>query len=424
MDKVKAGISAGITKFREVATDSMNQFPFWAFAIIVLISIACLVVHIILKGDLVNANNIRNKAAEGHNKAASIVLSTSGRKSLTKYLSTISSDPKTILLSNFYFSTVNATGLFFPSKSGVFSPNAVRFAAKGGARAFVLDIWSSMEPFGGFKPILQSIEEGSKWRRVSMNSMNVETALDAIISEIYTPSMGNEDYKDDVVLLYFRFNGGIRNPTYDDLAKTCARILAPYKLDPAFSSFRGNKILFKTPITDLQGKVVIISSKTQTEMETEYLAQANERGDTNTKNPLIPFMNLCSQDSIPVEIDINGLNTMVNMKNFIKDSIVFVAPPDYSNEATTNNWGDKLKICRDNGIHCMAMNMFAPGESGGFADFLFNDYFKEYSYRLKDEVLRVDPTVQEPPKSTGDTGVATEFKPATVTTGTFGPTGR
>jgi hypothetical protein len=324
VSKISDGVSAGIKKFREVATESMSQFPIWVFVVIALISLVCLVVHIKLKGDLINITNIKNKSAEGNNKAASIVLSANGRKSLTKYLSTISSDPITILLSNFYFSTVNATGLFFPSKSGVFSPNAVQFAVKGGARAFVLDIWSSMEPFGGFKPILQSVEEGSKWRRVSMNSMNVETALNAIVSEVYTPSMGNEDYSDDVVLLYFRFNGGIRNPTYDELAKICSRILAPYKLDSAFSSFRGNNILFKTPITDLKGKVIIIGSKTQAEMEKEYLAQANERGDTTTKNPLIPYMNLCPQDSIPVEIDINALNTMVNKANFIKNSIVFV----------------------------------------------------------------------------------------------------
>jgi hypothetical protein len=415
MDKVKQGILT----FRQMATDSMNQFPLWAMVLVALVGLACLIVHIKLKGTLVTPQNIRNKASEGYSSAAPIVLAARNRKSLSDYLKDMNiTDPKTALLTNFYFSTVNATGLFFPANDGVYSPDAVRFAVQGGARAFVLDIWSSMDPARNFQPILHSMEEGSNWRRISMNSMAVETALDAIVSEVYIPSISSKtDYKDDVVLLYFRFHGGLRNATYDSLAQTCAKVLNPYKLDPAFSSCRGNELLFKTPITDFKGKVIVVTNKTRKEMEEEYMLEAKEQDATNTKNPLIPYINLCPRDSIPVEIPLNAVDTLGAKKEYIKNSIVFVVPSNYSKEATTNNWGGALRTCKENGIHCMAMNLFAAEASDGYADFLFKDYFATYSYRLKEDPLRILVVEQAAARSTGDTGVGTNLETPGVSLG-------
>ena len=214
----------------------------------------------------------------------------------------------------------------------------------------------------------------------------------------------------------------MRNATYDSLANTCAKVLNPYKLDASFSSCRGNELLFKTPITDVKGRVIVVSNKTKKELEEEYELEAKEQNETNTKNPLIPYINLCPRDSIPVEIPMNAIDTLGAKKEYIKNSIVFVVPPDYSKAAETNNWGAALRTCKDNGIHCMAMNVFAADASDGYADFLFKDYFATYSYRLKEKPLRILVVEQEAAKSTGDTGVATSLESPGVSMGNLGPT--
>ncbi len=420
MDRVKQGIS----KFQQIATDSMRQFPMWAFVVIALCAVAYLIVHTKLRRTFVNPENIRNKASEGYSKAAPIILAASKRKSLEEYLkepTVASTDPTVPLLTNFYFSTVNATGLFFPATDGVFSQDAVRFAIAGGARAFVLDIWPSLDPAANFQPILQCVEAGSQWRRTSMNGLAVETALEAIVSEVYTPSLGtvNTDYKNDVVLLYFRFHGGPRNATYDSLAATCRRVLNPYKLDAAFSSCRGMETLVKTSLQDLKGRVIVLSNKTKKELEEEYTEEAAAAGSSQTTNPLIPYINFCPRDSIPIEIDFAAVDeaALRAKRGYIQNSLVFVVPPVESEEAATNNWGEKLRICRDAGIHCMALNVFDAEASQGYAEFLFKDYFSTFSYRLKEPSLRLQGVLQAPAQSAGDTGVAVPLATPGITTG-------
>jgi hypothetical protein len=378
-----------------------ETFPLWALIVIAAAILTCFILWMKFRGTYENAGNVGDIAASRTAELTKIPETT--RYGIIKYLNPCknASGPeatacmkddlakagaiadKDIPLSNFHFATANLTGCFFPTntssanprdKEYIFSQEAVRFVCRGGARAFVLEIWPSMDSAGGFRPILQVVEEGSSWRRISINSMELETAIKTIVETIYTATINGDgvNTQNDITVLYLRFRGVPRVETYKKVAAILSRNIQPYMLDPSFSSCRAPDRLIRTSIRELQGKIIVLANKSKQDLA----------GDAYT---LLPFVNMCAADSsgdIPGKKIEYSPSELVNMTDtdkkqkirYIQSMITFVIPKD--GEAVTNKWN--WRAAHDVGIHCIPMNFFERANSAEYFQL-----FSRYSYSWK-----------------------------------------
>jgi hypothetical protein len=310
------------------------------------------------------------------------------RIDLPKYLTELKNAgvPDThLVFTNFHISTTNATGIFLPSDSSVISDYAARATIAAGARGFVFDIWPDLSPSGNFSPILQIVESGSTWRRISLNSQPFVKILKMIMFEIFesgrTPN--------DVVVLYLRFRGKPRQQTFDGVLSALQACIEPYRLDASFSNCRGQKgdsnRLFSTFITSLFKKVVVVSNE---------LALGHGLND---------YINIGPSEGIKLEWGYNeakGLNTQTRLKAIadIQQNPCFVAPFSEDFHTDKNDWNieDSMKI----GIQYIAMNFFQSSDT--LTDYLSPSKFGRSSYLMKPESIRYIPVFMTNPKSPQD----------------------
>jgi hypothetical protein len=329
--------------------------------------------------------NIQRVIKERTQAAANYDMQRDKRIDLPTYLAELKKAgvPDThLVLTNFYISTVNATGIFLPGENGVTSEYAARAAVAGGARAFVFDIWPDLTPGGNFSPILQIVESGSMWRRISLNSTPFVKILKMIIFEIF--ESGRSGFN-DVVVLYLRFRGQPKRQTFDGVLSALQACIEPYRLDAAFNNCRGQKgdtnRLFSTFITNMFKRVVVVSNN---------IAQGHGLND---------YINIGPDDGIKIEWGVNeanGLNDQARKKAItdIQQNIAFVAPPSEDSKTDKNDWryDESMKI----GIQYIAMNFFQPSDS--LSDYMSVAKFGRSSYLLKPEPLRYIPMFLTNPK--------------------------
>jgi hypothetical protein len=205
------------------------------------------------------------------------------RKGIRAYLQSLQAaniPASQMCLTNFYVSTVNASGVFFPSYNGVVSAEAARSAVLAGARGFVLDIWPDLTPGANYGPIIQVVETGSAWRRISLNSLPLSSVLQPIIQEgLATPLRPGND---DPMFLFLRFRGKPRSVTYEATARVLSATLEQYRLDTSYNNCRAQDRIYSLPITNFFKKVVIFSN---TRAEGTSLADYINIGPRDGINP-------------------------------------------------------------------------------------------------------------------------------------------
>jgi hypothetical protein len=296
-----------------------------------------------------------------------------------------------LCLTNFYISTANATGIFLPGKDGVASENAARVAVSAGARAFVFDVWPDLRPGGNFSPVLQIVESGSLWRRISLNSAPFVTVLKTIMHEIFESGLPGFN---DVVVIYLRFRGNPKPQTFDGTLAALQACIEPYRLDASFNNCRGQKgdsnRLFSTLITSLFKKVIVVSNN---------VARGHGLND---------YINIGPDDGIKIEWsdkDALGLSEQARSKAItdIQQNLAFVAPLSEDPKTDNNDWRfeESMKI----GIQYIAMNfMQPPTESEYLAQYMDVKHFGRSSYLLKPVGLRYIPMFLSNPKSPENPG--------------------
>ncbi len=390
-------------------------FPLRNVIFISILALACFIVWLKYRGTYETTGNVRDIVATRYASATAIVKSQGSRFGLEKYLDPckdaqdteaklckaddLAVPPKVtdIVLSNFYFATAYLTGCFLPvdgSPTGseyVFSTDAVRFACRGGARAFVMDIWPSMEPNEGFRPVLQVVEAGSDWRRTSMNALDFGTAIETIVSEIYSGGdiLGNStgtNTQNDICILYLRFRGVPRLETYRAVAAAITKHAQPHLLDPSFAYCRGAGRLIKTSIRELKGKMIFLTNLTVQTLQ-------------DNAPPIFSLMNMCapspsSEDTTlvkkKIEYTLSELQNLTDKEkisriSYIRNMITFVMPPEGAEVTNDWDWYGAYNM----GIHCIPMNFFGPRDTGMSGRY-FTEVFGRYSYRLKAATVSLD----------------------------------
>ena len=389
------GVTTGATKLV-----SESRQALWVFLVCIALAIVCFVVWIVLKDRYDTPDTIRTtvSANMADKDIVGKILQNTTRKGLKQFLAT--TEGTGLLLRHCRFLTVALPGCFpgcFPAngkREAVYSPQALELACKGGARAFVLDIWPSLD--GRFAPILQVVEEGSGWRRTSMNSMEFGTALPTIVETIYTKGRvgAEQSTQDDFVILYLRLQKGLRPQTYDAIVAAIDKHAKPYLLDPSYGSCRGGDgdRLSITRLADVQGKIAIVANRTKNDLSTNATR-------------LYPYINLCNDALKKTEYGLEEFRSMTegdrtSKRGFIQSMLTFVVPP---NDAVSENAWD-WQSAWTMGIHCLPINLFHQDNPTTY----FQN-FSQYSYRIKTQegFQNQEKTlaVIQPPKVGEDPGI-------------------
>lgn len=336
-------------------------------------------------------SNIQRLIQERTRAAAEYDLSREKRIDLPTYLAELKKAgvPDThFCFTNFYISTANASGIFLPGEDGVVSEYAARAVVAAGARAFVFDIWPDLTPGGNFSPVLQIIESGSTWRRISLNSAPFVKILKTIMFEIFESSRPGFN---DTVVLYLRFRGTPRRQTYDGVLAALQACIEPYRLDASFNNCRGQKgdsnRLFSTFMTSLFKKVVVVSN---------HLALGHGLND---------YINIGPEDGLKIEWGVNeamGLNEQTKRRAItdIQQNPAFVAPLSEDPATDKNNW--RIDESMNVGIQYIAMNFFQKSDT--LDTYLSPAKFGRSSYILKPDALRYIPMFLNNPKSPENPG--------------------
>jgi hypothetical protein len=292
----------------------------------------------------------------------------SSRVHLRDYLAQLKSSgvPEShFALTNFYVSTVNAAGLFFPAQYGVMSPLALRMAILGGARGFVFDIWPDLTPGANFAPVLHVVESGSLWRRITLNSVPLGPMMKALVTEAYEIERpGNTD----PLFVYLRFRGKPRRATFDATLAILRATIEPYRLDASFNACRAQDRMFSMPIFSLFNKITVFS---------------NLRPD----HPVVDYINVGPKEGVKLEYtphDVRGMTEegSISARRMIQQNITFLAPaPD---DPVANANAIPLAQAQALGIQCVAMNF------GNMNDTLksYTAMFEKSGFALKPANLR------------------------------------
>lgn len=340
-------------------------------------------------GRLEYASNVSRLAYYG-SKRGNQYTDASKRKTLRQYLETLQAQgvpASHMALTNFYFSTANGAGFFFSEDKGsaidgVFSPQAAQLAAQAGARAFVFDVWPDLRPDANFAPVLQVVEEGSKWRRISLNAIHVSTAIKPIIDTLMVNGLRGSDMSKEVVIFYFRFRGVPRLQTYAGVAATLRSMAEQYRLDSSFSAARGQTRLFRTPITEFFGKIIVGSNVTA--------AGTPLQDYINFVGAATMFSSEKTNGGIRAEWSPSELVSQTeDMKresiSRIQQNLSITALP-LENSASQKNELD-WKAVHTFGVHMAAMNFF-NANTAQMKEYLSADNFGTFGYKIKPVNLR------------------------------------
>jgi len=362
-------LSSAKTKSKAVydaANNDLSMLPIWALLLIVLACVAGYIFYGISARWLETPPNIQAYVKQAMKKSDIYNHGAPNRMGIRQYIQLLKNQgvpDNHLAVTNFYASTVNAAGIYLPPVDGVVTPYAIRSAFDSGARAYVFDIWPDMTPGANFGPIIQIVESGSLWRRISVNSFPFSTLLRELVRAGLenTASPGYED----PLFLYIRFRGTPRRSTYDGVTSALRSVIEPYRLDQMYNACRNQESLFKIPITELFRKILIFTNKQ---------VQGTSFAD---------YVNAAPTEGIDIEFTTNmakGLNTeskAITVRK-VKQNFGFVAPVSEAPETNDNKYDYQLSY--DVGIHFCAMN-FSNN----------NDKLKQYMGRFGQSSYQIKP---------------------------------
>jgi len=294
------------------------------------------------------------------------------RKGLRDYLRSLQAsgvDASHIGISNFYVSSVNAAGIFYPRYNGVASTEAARAAVLAGARGFVFDLWPDLSAGAGFTPIVQVVEEGSLWRRISLNSESFAAILRALMTEAF--EIGARPGSEDPLFLYLRFRGKPRAETFEAAAAALRGTIEKYRLPASYNGGRASDRIFSEPVTNFFRRVIVFS---------------NQMGEGTS---LVDSVNIGPSAGIPVEYpyaDVRGASDTIKteMIKTTKQHLVWMAPNSESADAEANSYS--FTAAQDAGIQFVGMNFWNKNDK--LKAYMDPKMFGTYSFAIKPPALR------------------------------------
>ena len=380
---LKDSVSSGFAKLTSKGDGSPNtNFSMFGMFILLAMLVGLFIYYFKALGLFETPYNIRRITQADMVAQSGYDTANPSRVGMRAYLQSLvqSGVPDThLVLTNFYVSTVNAAGVFFPAADGVVNPEAARMAVKGGARGFVFDLWPDLSPGAQFSPSVQVVESGSLWRRISLNSQPFISVLKVLVQEAF--EIRERPGFEDPIFLYLRFRGKPRASTFAATANALRAVLEQYRLDSTFNNRRGQNRIFSTPITSLFKKVVIASN---------VIADGN---------PLSDYINIGPADGIPLEYPVNKVKGFSDSDRTqaiekIKQNLTWVAPLSEDPVAEANSWD--VAANQAVGIQFCAMNFWNNNDP--LKAYMSPAMFGKQSFSIKPSALRYVVEVLANPK--------------------------
>jgi hypothetical protein len=302
-----------------------------------------------------------------------------GRKGLQQYLNDLKAQgvPEShFALTNFFVCSANSPAIFTPLTDGVVSPDAIRLNLAAGARYLDIPIHRGGKA-ENFYPYVTLTQPGSNWRRITMNQLPLSTIMSAIVenglSGHRTSAASIEAaYTNDPLFIMLRFSGKPKPQTFTAVAKILSDTIEQHRLDFTFYNGRGVDNLFKTPITQFMGKVIILSNV--------YGPRGNAFGD---------YINIGPRGTTPLEMtpgEVVGIpdQNAGNIKARIQQNLTVARSPFEEPNCNTNVW-DWTKA-HALGIHFAALNFWSLDEN--LEKYRKPDVFGVNSFLLKPANMR------------------------------------
>jgi hypothetical protein len=398
-----SGVGAAVRRTSAAATS--NTYTIIGVVIGVVILIGLLIWYGVQSRLFETPGNIARIARERTQAQIAYAQSNPSRKGLRAYLESLKAagvPDSQLILTNFYVSTALGAGIYFPAKDGVASPEAARAAVLAGARAFVFDIYPDLSPGARRAPSIQVVEEGSAWRRISINSVQFIEVLRALITEAF--EIPERPGAEDPVFLYLRFRGTPTRETYDGAAEALRAVAERYRLDASYSGARAQDRIFTTPMSALLKKMVVFSNKS---------ARGSELED---------YINVGPKDGVKLEwepFDVRGLTAEMRTDAIakIKQNLSWIAPHVETANAEANSYD--VEAAQNIGIQFTAMNFWNRNDA--LNKYLTPSLFGTQSFALKPVALRYvvemlpDPRVPQNPNWGSGTTAGTIRDPPALT---------
>jgi hypothetical protein len=210
-----------------------------------------------------------------------------------------------------------------------------------------------------------------------MNELPLDTIMKAIVENGlsgYRTSAASIEaaYTNDPLFIMLRFNGKPKAETFTRVAKILSDNIESHRLDFTYYNGRGMDNLFKTPITQFMGKVIILSNV--------YAPRGNAFSD---------YINIGPRGTTPLEMtpgDVAGVpdQNYGNIKARIKQHLTVARSPLEEPNCNTNTW-DWTKA-HALGIHFAALNFWSNDEK--LINYRKPDVFGVNSFLLKPANLR------------------------------------
>lgn len=345
--------STGISMLK---TSSVGGLPWYLY--IIAIVVLFLVFYFLMKvyWRLETTGNVRYNLRNFVKKFGIYADQRKSRKGLQQYLNDLKAQgvPEShFALTNFFVSSASSPCIFTPLTDGLVSQDAIRLNLAAGARYLDIPIYRAGKQ-DRFAPIVCEMQPGSNWRRITMNQLSFKTVMDTILSFGLSGRNTNEasieaPYLNDPLFIMLRFNGKPRPETFTEVANVLSQTIESHRLDFMYYNARGMENLFKTPITQYMGKVIIISNM--------YPPRGNPFGD---------YINIGPRGSTPLEM-IPGTvvsipeQNMGSIKLRIQQNLTVVRQPMEEPNCNTNAWNwNKAHLL---GVHFTALNFWSDDDN-------------------------------------------------------------
>jgi hypothetical protein len=312
----------------------------------------------------------------------------SSRKGILEYIEYLQSQgvpDSALLLTNFYVSASTSPGIFLPIRDGIASPDAIRLTLAAGARYLDFQIWSDGKR-NKYRPMIKGMDEDSKWRRITMTEMPFRTAMEIVMKYALSgpqadANTNNAPYCHDPLIIMLRIDSKLKYDTYTEIANILRDTIEPYRLDFTYNKWRNSQAILRSPITTFLNKIIIISNV--------FPPNGNILSD---------YINIGPRTALPMDLSSKELKTIPdnNYSDYVRKigqnitiSRNALVEPDC--DKNINDW----KMAQSFGIQITPMNFWIEDDS--LKEYMSNDNFGIYSFKLKPEALIVKHVYIEPP---------------------------
>jgi len=402
-------IGEAFSALKSKLTTSASAIPWWVYVLAVVILIGVFYYLANMYWILESAPNVRSKLRKVVDSFSSYGDKRSSRKGLRQYLAALKASgvpDDNLSLTNFYVSSANTAAVFTPLTDGLASPDAVRLALAAGARYLDISIYSSGT---AHKAVVCELQPGSNWRRITMNQVTFRSIMEtvqqyAIAGPGAVADVASAPYREDPLFIMLRFKGQQRAALYEDVANVLRDTIEPVRLDFTWYAARGADRLFKTPITEFFGKVIVMSNV--------FPPESSKLND---------YINLGPRSSTPLEMTPTMIANVPDEQKAatiekIKQNLTVARVANEEPDGNSNGW-DYTKAY-ELGIQFAAMNFWSQDDK--LKAYTAPAVFGVNSFLIKPAELRFVITYVTPPAEPNpalDAGNGTPRTPATMNIG-------